>query len=219
MRWRKGIRLLRRRGWLLLLQALLTAAAAYAFSAMQAPTYEATAAVYISSRSPDVQTQDMAEVRRTYAAQLDSSYVAARVIARLGLDRQPPQLLEDVTVTADADAPTVAVAVESTHPTLAAEIARAWAEELVAMRRDANVDALAEERIEAELLDDPQVELLGPRTALNTIAGLLFGLLLGGALILALESLAAAVIRDEDDLAQVVDAPVLGAIPSARRPR
>lgn len=208
---------LRKRWWLIVMQALLTAAAAYGLSAIQVPTYEATVRIYVSTHAGRTQPQDMAQLLSSYATFLNSSLRAQDVIDELGLDRNPEQLLQDVEITTSNSEPTVQIAVESTHPGLAAEVARVWAEQFVELRRAENAELRAERQIDAELLDAPDVRLAKPQTFTNAVAGLFFGVLVGMAIALIWEGIEARMIRNAGDMERSLGIPVLGSIPSSRR--
>lgn len=208
-------RLFWRYGWLIGLQALLTAAAAYGFSAIQLPSYEATARVFVMSQSPNVPPQDMFQVRTDYAAYLNSGFRAQAVASALQLDMTPEQLLERVEITAHPTEPTVDVVVEGSNPALAADIARAWAEQLVLFRIQENADLLADQRITAELLDAPTATLRQPQTLVNTVAGAFLGVVVGMVIVLFLDWLASSVIRTATEAERCLGVPVHGVIPAA----
>lgn len=208
--------ILRIRWWLIVLQALLTAGAAYGFSAIQTPTYEASMRLYISSHAAGTQPQDMAQLLRSYATFLNSSLRAQGVVDELRLDRSAEQLLQDVEITPSSSDPTIEIAVESTHPGLASDIARVWAEQFVEFRRAENADLRPARQVDAEVLDAPDVRLVNPQTLTNTIVGLFFGGLMGLALAGLWEWIEARRIRDAGDAERSLQIPVLGSIPSTR---
>lgn len=208
--------MLRIRWWLIVLQALLTAGAAYGFSAIQTPTYEASIRLYISSHAAGTQPQDTAQLLRSYATFLNSSLRAQGVVDELRLDRSAEQLLQDVEITPGSSDPTIEIAVESTHPGLAADIARVWAKQFVEFRRAENADLRPARQVDAEVLDAPDVRLVNPQTLTNTVAGLFFGGLMGLAIVVLWEWIEARMIRDAGDAERSLQIPVLGSIPSTR---
>jgi capsular polysaccharide biosynthesis protein len=207
------IRILRRRGWLIILLAILTAGASFGFSRMQTPVYTASARLLISTRPDFGQTQAARTLLRDYAAWLRSSYRAEEVIEQLQLDVRPQELLGDVTIAAGTSESIIEIEVENTNPSLASDIARVWAERLIVRRRDENANLREEDRIQAELIDDPVVGLESPRTRINTAAGAVFGALLGIVVIFILEWIESGVVRRPEDVERYLEIPVIGNIP------
>lgn len=213
MEFRDYIRILRQRGWMIILLALLTAAAAFGFSRMQTPVYEASARLLITSRPDFGQAQAVRIRLRDMAAWLSSSLRAQDVIDQLKLDMQPLTLLGDVTVAAATSESIIEINVENTDPDLARDIARVWAEQLIELRRIDNADLRAEDRIEAELIDNPTVALESPQTKINTAAGAVFGALLGIVVVFLIEWLESGILRRAEDIERHLDIPVIGRIP------
>jgi capsular polysaccharide biosynthesis protein len=213
MEFRDYVRIIRQRGWLIIVLALLVAAGAFGYSRMQTPVYEASARLLITTRPDFGQTQSARLLLRDYAAWLRSSYRAADVIEQLQLDMVPSALAGDVTVAAGTSESIIQIDVESTDPDLARDIARVWAELLIQRRERENVDLRQEDRIEAELIDDPTVALARPNTKINTVAGAVFGALLGLIIIFALEWIASGVLRRPEDIERHLEIPVVGSIP------
>lgn len=207
------LRILRQRGWMIILLALLTAAAAFGFSRMQTPVYEASARLLITSRPDFGQAQAVRIRLRDMAAWLSSSLRAQDVIDQLKLDMQPLTLLGDVTVAAATSESIIEINVENTDPDLARDIARVWAEQLIELRRIDNADLRAEDRIEAELIDNPTVSLESPQTKINTAAGAVFGSLLGIVVVFLIEWLESGILRRPEDIERHLDIPVIGRIP------
>ena len=207
------IRILRRRGWLIVLLAVLTAGAAFAFSKMQTPVYEASARLLITSRPDFGQTQAARELRRDFATYLRSSLRAADVIEELQLDMTPFELLGDAEIAASTSENVVQVTVENTNPELAKQIARTWAEQLIIWRDEQNAALREEDRIKAQLLDEPTVALDRPQTTINTAAGGVFGALLGVVVIFLLEWIESGIVRRPEDVERYLDIPVVGTIP------
>lgn len=214
MEFQDYIRILKRRGWLILVLAVLTAAGAFGFSKMQTPVYEASARLLITSRPDFGQTQAARTLLRDYAAWLRSSYRAEDVIEELQLDMTPGALFGNVTVAAATSESIIQVNVEGTDPDLAKQIAGVWARQLIDWRDEKNADLRQEDRIEAQLLDEPTVGLESPNTKINTAAGAVFGALLGIVAIFALEWIESGVVRRQQDVERYLDMPVIGTIPN-----
>ncbi|MDX1664226.1 MAG: Wzz/FepE/Etk N-terminal domain-containing protein [Candidatus Promineifilaceae bacterium] len=207
------IRILKRRGWLVILLAVLTAAAAFAFSKMQTPVYEASARLLITSRPDFGQTQAARSELRNYAEYLRSSYRAAAVIDELQLDMTPWDLMGDMTVAAGTSETVIQIDVENTDPEVAKNIAEVWAQQLIIYRQHENAALREEDRIKAQLLDAPTVHLERPQTMINTAAGALFGALLGIIVIFVLEWIESGILRRAEDVERYLDIPVIGTIP------
>jgi capsular polysaccharide biosynthesis protein len=207
------LRILRQRGWIIILMGLLTAVAAFGYSRMQTELYESNVRVLITSRPDFGQTQATKALLRDFAAYLGSSFRAQAVIDQLQLDMTPQQLLADVTIAAATDSNIIQIQVENSNPNLANDIARVWAEQLIIYRQQENAGLREEDRIKAQLLDDPQAGLTQPRTNINTAAGLIFGALLGVIAIILLEWLDAGTVRRAADVERFLNVPLIGQIP------
>lgn len=207
-------RILRQRGWLILLLMVLTAAAAYGFSRIQTPVYQSNLRLLVlPSRTDFGQAQAAKELLRSYEQWLRSSYRAQAVINELQLDMTAPELLSDVRVASDGASFVIDLTVENTDPNLANDIARVWGNQLIQWQNANNDKLRKEDRITIEFLDDPQAGLDRPKTMINTAAGAVFGVLLGVALLFLLEWLASGVMRRGEDVERYLSLPVIGSIP------
>jgi capsular polysaccharide biosynthesis protein len=207
-------RILRQRGWLILVLVALTAAAAYGFSKIQTPVYESTLRLLVKpSRTDFGQAQAAKELLSGYQQWLYSSYRAQDVINELQLDMTAGELLGDFGVASDGGSYVITLNVENPDPNLANDIARAWGNRLLQQQNLDNDRLRLEDRIYIEFIDDPQVGLARPKTMINTAAGAVFGLLLGVALLFLLEWLASGVMRRREDVERYLEIPVIGMIP------
>lgn len=213
MEFRDYIRILRRRGWLIILLALLTAAAAFGFSKMQTPVYEASARLLITSRPDFGQTQAVRELQRNFAAYLLSTYRAQDVIDELQLDMTPGQLMANVSIAPSTSESVIQVNFEHTDQATAMAVARTWADQLRIWRVEQNANLREEDRIEAELLDEPTVRLASPQTVINTAAGGVLGALMGLIVVFVLEWIESGIVRRAEDVERYLDIPVIGSIP------
>jgi capsular polysaccharide biosynthesis protein len=210
------LRILRRWGWIVVLMALLTAGSAYVFSAAQTKVYRSTVNIGIEPYRPDFGlTQSARSLLRYYVAVASTEKYAQQVIDRLSLDRTKESLLGDVTIASDDSRFTIQIDVDNQNGDVANDIARVWADEFIAWRNEQNAKVRREDQVGAVMLDDPKYSLFRPRTSVNTLAGGILGVLLGGVLVFALEYSAAAVIRSPEDVEKGLGLPVLGAIPPA----
>ncbi len=208
------LRIIRRRGWLIILLAILTAGAAYGFSRMQEPVFKSTARMLITSRPDFGQTQAARELRRDFAVYLNSSFIAEDVIDDQDLDMDPLTLLGNVTIAPATDSNVIIIEVKNSNGNVANDIARSWGDQLIKYRQIENSDLPRADRIEARLLDTPRYGQDSPNTRINTAAGGIFGLLLGLLLIFLIEWLESGVLRRPEDVERVMDVPVIGKIPN-----
>ena len=215
MELRDYLRIIRLRGWLIVLLAVLTAGVAFAFSKVQEPVYKATARLLITSRPDFGQTQAAKALLRDYAAWLNSSYRAERVIDELQLDMTPGELMGDVTIAAATSESIILVDVENSRPDLAVSIATSWGEQLIDWRNEQNAGLRKEDRIEAEMIDAPVPGLDRPQTKINTAAGFVFGALLGVIVIFLLEWVESGIVRRPEDVERYLNVPVVGTIPDS----
>jgi capsular polysaccharide biosynthesis protein len=208
------LRILRRRGWIILLVAALTALAAFGFSRMQTNVYKSTLNLLVRpSRTDFGQSQAAKELLKTYEAWLFSSYRAQAVIDELQLDMTAQELLGDAEVASDNFSFMVSLAIENSDPDLANDVARTWGNQLIQWQQQENDKNRQEDRITIEFRDDPQVALDRPNTRINTVAAAVFGALLGIILIFLLEWLESGTMQRSEDVERYLDIPVIGTIP------
>lgn len=208
-------RILRRRGWIIVLLAILTAASALVFSTVQNPVYRATVNVLVQPARTDFGLAQSAKLLLdSYVAFLDTDNSAAAIIQDLQLDMLPEALRADVRIAAEAQRFLITIAVDNENGDAANDVARKWAELLVQWRNDENQKQRREDRVTALLLDAPRYVLDHPRRGLNTAAGGVLGILLGGLLIFFLEYWDAGILRTRADVERQLNLAVLGAIPT-----
>jgi capsular polysaccharide biosynthesis protein len=218
MQLQEYVRILWRRGWLIVLLAILTAGSAFAFSKIQEqrnPVYESTIKLLIQPARPDLgATEATKRLINSYVSWLDSTYRAQEVIDELELDMTPTQLREGhVHIAGDDLRFVIQIDVEHEVGDVGNDIARVWAEQLVEWRNEENQTLRREDQIEAIIIDDPRYVLDSPKTKINTLAGAILGALIGGGIAFALEYLEAGIVRTPSDVERFLDLTVLGAIP------
>lgn len=214
MELRDYLRILRRRGWIIILLAVLTAAAAFGFSRMQTEMYKSTLNLLVRpSRTDFGQSQAAKVLLDSYKVWLQSSYRAQAVIDELQLDMTAQELLGDAEVASDSLSLMVTLAVENSNPDLANDIARTWGNLLIQWQQEENEKNRQEDRITIEFRDDPQAGLDRPNTRINTAAGFIFGALLGIIVIFVLEWLESGIVRRGEDVERYLEIPVIGTIP------
>ncbi len=209
-------RILRQRGWLIIVLGVLTAGAALGFSRMQTPVYKSTLTLLVSpSRTDFGQAQAAKVLLRGYESWMLSSLRAQRVIDELRLDMTPTQLLGDVGVASDDSRFIIQFEVRNTNGDVANDIARTWGNLLIQRQDEINATLRKEDRIGIEFIDLPQYGLDRPRTTINTLAGGVFGALIGIILVFVLEWIESGVVRRREDVERFLELPVIGTIPRA----
>ncbi len=183
------IHVLRRRGWIILLSIVVTAASALVFSRLQTPVYRASIEVSIQLARPDLSlTQSAKQLLRSYANVMLSEKRAAMVIQTLGLFMDPRDLKGDVKIVADDSIMAIKIDVDNPDGEIANQIANAWPSWCSgAMNRthDRTVRIASLPRSSTRSF---LPRLLRPKSA-NVAAGAMLGLVLGTVLVLVLECL------------------------------
>jgi len=210
------VHLLRRWGWILVLVAMLTAGSAYVLSKAQTPVYKSTILVGVQPTRPDLGLTESAKtLLRFYVAVINSTVYAQKVIDAKQLDREAGSLLGDVTIASDESRFVIQIDVKDRNGDVANDIAEAWADQFVSWRNEQNATVAREDKVNAFKLDKAKYSLFRPNTKVNTLAGAILGLLLGGLIVFFVEYREAEVIRSPEDVERVLGLPLLGAIPPA----
>ena len=216
MELRDYVRILRKRGWIILLMGLLTAGAALGFSQLQTVEYKSTIQVYVQPARIDNGTLlATKQILRGFVAYINSKNFAAQVINRLGLDMLPDTLKSHVTIASKDEDYLIQIDVIDTDGEQANRIATAWATAFVEWRQQENTKQLKEDRVDASIVQEPNYGKSKPQTTLNTVAGGIIGLMLGMLIVFFLESIEANILRAPDDVERATGLTVIGAIPAA----
>lgn len=206
-------RILMRRGWIVLLLAVLGAGSAYFFSTQQTTIWRATQRVLVQPIRADLSlTQSAKSLLAQYAAYLDSEFMAQRVIDKLRLDMTPATLMGMVEIAPIDLSLQIQIDVDMPQAEVAGAVAREWGLLLVDFRNRENQAALRQDRILAELQDNPAISLVQPRPTIYAAAGAVLGALVGALIVLVLEFLESNIIRRREDLERA-DLSVLASIP------
>ena len=206
--------ILRRRGWIIILVAAITAASAYGFSKLQTPVYKATVQVSINPARADFGlTQSAKWLLRNYVAIIDSNTWSEDVIQRLSLDMTPGQLRSNVIIASDDSRFTIQVDVKDTDPGQATSIANEWAQLLVEWREQENADQRKEDQVKAYQIDAATWGIFSPKTKINVVAGGVLGVLLAGVIIFFLQWVESGVVRSASDVERQLGLTILGAVP------
>ena len=209
------IRILRQKGWVIILMAIVTAAATFGFSRIQTPIYKSNLTLLVRPARLDFgQTQAVVELLGSYEAWLQSRIRAQTVIDQLELDMTPDTLLGDVAFASDNLRRTVQISVEHTEPSVTSDVAIAWGNLLIQDQQIQNDKNRQEDRIDIVFQDAPFVSLDSPKTNINTVAGAVFGAILGTIIIFVLEWIESGVMRRSEDIEKYLELPVVGQIPN-----
>ncbi len=209
-----------RRGWIILLLALLTAGTAFLLSRTMTPVYRSSQTILIVPSRPDWGLQQAAvQLLNNRAEYLRSSLVAQKVIDALQIDQEPYALLGNTTVAPNKDNMSIEISVDlPAHSDEEAArtlnpITQEWGNQLIQRQNEINQEARREDRVQALVKDNPSVSRLRPNVAVYTIIGGLAGLFLGAVLVFILEFLESAVIHRRLDVERSTQLTVLAVIP------
>lgn len=209
------VRILIRRGWIIVLAMIITAGAAFGLSKAQTPVYRATQKVLLQPARNDFGlTETLRILLRSYVVYLNTDQQAANAIDRLQLDMTPGELRSHTTISSDPTQLIVQIDVDMEDGPLAAQIATELGQLLVEYRTEDNRDLRREDRIDAILIDTATYGLHSPKTKINTLAGAVLGMVLGGAIVFVLEYLESNILRSEEDVETFLGLPLLAAIPA-----
>ena len=211
------LRILRKRWWIIVLVTLLTGLAAFGFSAVQTPVYKSTIRLSVWPARIDNGAQLAAKaLLRAFATYADSNTFADRVKNDLQLDMEAQALNDKVTIESIDEDFIIQIDVLDTDPVIASRIAKTWAERFVDWRNQENQLQRKEDRVEARIIQDPTWGKFRPQTTLNTAAGGILGLMLGGLIVFLLEWIESGVLRTPEDVERAIGMAVLGAIPQSK---
>jgi len=210
------VRLLRRRGWIIVVMIVITAASAYVFSELQTPVYNAVVAVSINPARAELGLTQSAKIMlRNYVAIVHSETWAQEVIERLDIDLTPGQLKAHTIVASDDSRLLIQIEVRDYDPGQATRIANEWAQRLVDWRQQENAQQRKEDQVNAYQIDAAAGGQYSPKTKVNTVAGAILGITLAGVIIFFLEWVESGVIRTPKDVERYLGLAVLGVIPPA----
>jgi capsular polysaccharide biosynthesis protein len=206
-----------RRGWIILLVAVITASSAFVFSKLQTVVYRSTIYLNVWPGRPDWGLQQTIKgLMRNYSSQIKSRDVAQQVINRQQLDMPVDDLLREMTVSPIESDFLLQIDVDDIDPQRAQVIAQTAAEIFVERIQVYMLDQDKSDRVEVFIRDDATPgRVFWPKTGLLVIAGGLFGLLSGALVVIGLERLAADIIREGRDIERHTGLAVLGSIPAS----
>ncbi|MFQ6015637.1 MAG: YveK family protein [Anaerolineae bacterium] len=209
-------RILLKRGWIIVLVALVTAVSAVIFSKTQTPVYKAHITLLVEPARPDWGLANTIKtLLRNYSLQIYRRTTAQEVVDRLQLDIPPDRLLSRVAVDPDEANLTIQIEAKDYDPFIAQEIVQTLAEIFVEERDAANLGLDKRDRLYVSIRDNALPgSIYSPKTKLNALAGGILGVLLGGLIVFFLEWLEADVIRSTEDVERYIGVVVVGTIPT-----
>ncbi len=210
------LRVLWRRGWVVVLIAAIGAIGAFGFSRLQTPVYRSTITLSAIPARPDY-GQGMAskDLLRNYALQIMTTKLVQQVIDKLQLDISPETFKSRVNTSADEADLLINIEVKDPVQNNAPKIAQALADAFVLKHEQDNQVIDQQNRILVDIHDGPTpVELFSPKTKVNVLAGGILGAVVGLFTIFLLEYIESANLRSADEVEKILGVTVLGLIPS-----
>lgn len=218
MELRDYFHILRRRGWIILLVAVLTAAAALGISKLQTPIYKATVKLSVVPARPDWGgSQSTKELLNNFVINIKTHRMANRVIDHAQLDMSSYDLLEKLEVSAELSNFTIDIVAKDPDPSVAMQIAQTTAELFADEREAWNQRQDKQDRIDVNIVDDARdAPLFRPKMLMNGVAGAILGALIGLLIVYLLEWLEADILRTPQVVERAIGVPVLGTIPTSQ---
>lgn len=203
----------------LVLVSLLIGAAVFAVSFFLVPhTYTSEVLLYVNNISNNQLSQGVnindinasQQLVNTYAVILNSDPFVSSVIEAENLSITPKELRKNVIMGAVNGTEILSIKVENTNSQVACDIANRYAEmaipEIERIVSGGSVKIIAKAKA-ADKPTSPQVEL-------NTIIGMMMGLI-GACIVVLLVNLFDATVKGEEDLAEHYNMPIIGVVPNA----
>jgi capsular polysaccharide biosynthesis protein len=210
-------RILRKRGWIILLAAVLAGALAFGVSMFQKELYRATVNVSAVPARADFGLGSTAkDLLRNFAENLRTPENAQLAIERAQLDMNPYDFLGNVQVVPDSSTFTVEIEARNADPEVAKLMGLSLADLFVEERTQYYAQQDKSDRIEVKIRSRAiSADQIQPKPLLNAVAGAVLGLLLGVALAFLLTWMEADLLRTPAAVERSLGLPVLGAIPPA----
>lgn len=217
MEFREYWNIARKRGWIVILVAVVAAVAALGVSLIMPNIYEATIQLSVEPARPDWGlNQATKDLMRNYAFNIKSHTMTQKAIDRAQLDMTTDQFLADLDVNPDASNLTLTIQTESRSEGEAILMAQTLADVFVEDRDEWNQQIDQRDRIYIEKVDDVRYAVLAsPKWKVNMLAGAVFGAIAGGIVVFFLEWLQSDILHSASEVTKAIGMPVLGAIPAA----
>ncbi len=214
---REYARVLIKRGWIIVLIALVGAVGAYGFSKLQRPIYRSFLTLSaVPTRPSDYgQTLAIKNLVRQYSRQLQTKAIGQQVINQLQLDIPVEKFLSEVSVSSHEDDLTLDVEVKDPSEKQVGRIVQTLAETFVVQHEQENLKIDQQDRILVNILENASPpELFSPKTKINVLAGGILGGVVGLLVVFVLEFIQSALVRTPEDVERQLGLTVLGSIPT-----
>jgi capsular polysaccharide biosynthesis protein len=209
--------IVRKRGWIVILVAIVAAVAALGVSLVLPKTYKATIQLSANPARADWGlSQATQDLLRNYVLNIKTHTMTQKAIDRAQLDMSTYDFLADLDVSADSSTMSITIQAESHDPETARLMAQTLADVFVEERAQWNAEQDKTNRIYVTKVDDIRdVPLSSPKIKFNMAAGAVFGAIVGGVLVFFLEWLQSDTLRTPADVKKAVGVVVLGSIPTS----
>lgn len=224
MALRDYVRILLRRGWIIVVLAVVAALSAFLFSRyLVKPEYRAEVLLSVLPTRPADwgSGQGAKGMLNNFAEQIrQNDDVATRVADVLKLDLPPDELKSRIQVDPDELNLTLRIRATDADPIIAKQIAQAFAQTFIEFRDIENQKVDQRDRILASITRNARDgDRFKPQTRVNVLAGAILGGLLGLIIVFGLEYAAAGTVRGAEDVEKYLGTNVLGAIPAGANGR
>ncbi len=215
MELRDYLSALLKRGWIILLVAVIAAASALVFSRFQTTTYRSSIQMNVIPARLDWGLQEtIKNLLRNYSGQIKSRTMAQDVINRAQLDLTVDTLLSKMTVSPVESDFLIRIVINDIDPTRAQLVAQTTAEIFVENIRAYMLEQDKRDRVDVSIQDSATPGyVFWPKPGLLALASGLFGLIAGALVVIGLEWLAADIMQDIQDIERHAGLAVLGTIP------
>lgn len=202
--------------WLIILWLIIGGSTAYAISAyLLTPTYSSNVSMYVNNTNAAESTLSINDLNvaqqlvTTYIEILKSDTVLDKVIDKLNLSYSTSELRKMISATGVSDTEIFNIEVTATNPEEAADIANTLAtvlpEESIKVVQAGGVKLIDEAK--------PDYDAVSPNIGINTLIGILVGVILC-IMFIILRRLLDTKVRSEEDFEEKYDIPVLGIVPN-----
>ncbi len=221
MEFREYWNIAKKRGWIILLVAVMAAVAAFGVSKIMPEIYRASIQLSVNPARADWGlSQATKDLLRNYVLNITSHTMTQKAIDRAQLDMSTYDFLANLDVSADSSNMSITIQAESRDPEEARQMAQTLADVFVAERLQWNSEQDKSDRIDVGKVDDIRdVPLASPKVKFNVLAGAVFGAIIGAVIVFFLEWLQSDVLRTVADVEKVVGTSVLGTVPTIGKAR